>query len=107
MFFEGSDRPFGDGYTCKFSALSDFGVVGIAKFLTRLLQRSIQALERSTIQRIEMTTKPDMPKVFFSNLDIFGATLRACLRSFALAPLAPQFWGEPDSSPPELGDLGG
>jgi hypothetical protein len=24
------------------------------------------------------------------------------------APLAPQFWGEPDSqSPPELGDLGG
>ena len=23
------------------------------------------------------------------------------------APLAPQFWGEPYLSPPELGDLGG
>jgi hypothetical protein len=29
------------------------------------------------------------------------------LEKFCFAPLAPQFWGEPDSSPPELGDLGG
>jgi hypothetical protein len=33
--------------------------------------------------------------------------IRNHLRIVILAPLAPQFWGEPDSSPPELGDLGG
>ena len=29
-------------------------------------------------------------------LEVIEFALRACLRSFALAPLDPQFWGEPD-----------
>ena len=40
------------------------------------------------------------------------ATLKSVLvpknpfKNCSLAPLAPQFWGEPYLSPPELGDLG-
>jgi hypothetical protein len=34
-------------------------------------------------------------------------SIRNHLRIVVFAPLAPQFWGEPDLSPPELGDLGG
>jgi len=33
----------------------------LSKFLTRLLHLSTQALERSTIHRIGITTKPDIP----------------------------------------------
>ena len=35
------------------------------------------------------------------------ACLRTHLRIVVFAPLAPQVWGEPYLSPPELGDLGG
>ena len=48
-----------------------------------------------------------MGLLFPSRIYFKACPFRNHLRIVVLAPLAPQFWGEPDLSPPELGDLGG
>ena len=45
-----------------------------SKFLTKLLQRSIQAFERSIIQRVATGTNPVFPSAVFSALVGLGAS---------------------------------
>ena len=42
------------------------------KFFTRLLQRSIQAFDRSTTHRVATGTNPDLPSAFFSAFEDLG-----------------------------------
>jgi hypothetical protein len=44
----------------------------LSKFLTKLLQRSIQAFERSITHRVATTTNPVFPRAAFSAFVGFG-----------------------------------
>lgn len=51
----------------------------LSKFLTKLLQRSIQALDRSITHRTATGTKPAFPGAAFSVFVGFGASLNRIL----------------------------